>query len=257
VSGFKRCFWDIETSPCKGYFWNPGYKIRIPPENIVEESAIICIAWKWEDHRRTFSLVWNDIGDDKKMVGEFLERVSDADELVAHNGDGFDLKWFHGQCFLHGFDPIPEVKTVDTLQIARSKFRLSSNKLDYIAKILGLEGKKDAPFQLWIDVMEEVPGALEEMAEYCKHDVRLVEQVYKEMARFTAPMTHAGAFKGLPRWTCAHCGSMDVRRKKKRATTKGMIQHSMVCNHCRRHYTIANFLYEHFKEYRRYNESEE
>jgi DNA polymerase elongation subunit (family B) len=258
MSSIKRVFWDIETSPCKGYFWSPGFKVRIPHDNITEESAIICIAWKWEDHRRTFSLTWDGVGDDKTMIEDFLERVSSADELVAHYGDSFDIKWFHGQCLKHRLSPIPEVKTVDTCRIARSKFKLNSYKLDYIAKILFGEGKQDAPFQLWVDVMEEVPGALDQMVEYCKQDVRLLERTFKEMERFTPPMSHEGVMRGLPRWTCPYCGSTDIRRKKQRTTTKGMLQHSMMCNQCRRHFTIANFLYEQFKDYRRFQvESEE
>jgi DNA polymerase elongation subunit (family B) len=141
MSDIKRLFWDIETCPNIGLFWKSGWKISIPPENILQEKKIITICWKWEDHKRAFSLTW-DKGDDRKMIEEFLPVLEEADEAVAHNGDGFDVKWFNTQCLQYGLVVPYDVKTVDTLAICRRRFYLNSNKLDYIANLLFGEGKK-------------------------------------------------------------------------------------------------------------------
>jgi hypothetical protein len=43
--GFKRLFYDIETSPNIGFFWSSSYKANIPHDNIIKERAVICICW--------------------------------------------------------------------------------------------------------------------------------------------------------------------------------------------------------------------
>ena len=91
----NRLFWDIETSPNIGFFWRPGYKVSLTHDNIIKERAIICICYKWEKEKKVHSLVW-DKGCDKQICKEFMEVMEMADEMVAHNGDRFDLKWFRG-----------------------------------------------------------------------------------------------------------------------------------------------------------------
>ena len=202
----RRLLWDIETSPNVGYFWQPGYKVFISPENIIRERAIICICYKWEDERDVQYLTW-DKGDDKKLIESFAEIIKEADELVAHNGDRFDLKWYNGRHLIHGLDPIPQSKTIDTLKIAKKYFRLNSNKLDYISNLILGEGKIDVPFSLWDRVMDNEKSALDEMVRYCKKDVLLLERVYERLAAYDTPKTHVGVMMGRPRWTCKHCGA--------------------------------------------------
>ena len=238
----RRLYWDIETSPNVGVFWQSGYKLSIPPENIIRERAIICICYKWEGEDEVRSLAWKS-GNDKKLVEKFSKIAQEADELVAHNGDNFDLKWFQGRHLIHGLPPIPRSKTVDTLKIARKNFRLNSNKLDYLAKLLLGEGKIDVPFSLWLRCMENEASALSEMITYCKKDVVLLERVYNRLAAYDLPHTHVGVQNGSARWTCPHCGSKEVRLDKSKPTAKGIIQRQMRCDECHRYYTICDSVY--------------
>ena len=104
--GFKRLFYDIETSPNIGFFWSSGYKVSIPPDNIIKERAIICICYKWEGQSKVHSLSWEE-GCDKALLSHFMEVASLADELVAHNGDRFDEKWIRTRCLIHGISCPP------------------------------------------------------------------------------------------------------------------------------------------------------
>ena len=47
-----RLFFDIETSPNIGFFWQSGYKLQVPYTNIIKERAIICICYKWENDKK-------------------------------------------------------------------------------------------------------------------------------------------------------------------------------------------------------------
>ena len=236
----KRLFWNIETSPNVGFFWRSGYRLNIQPDNILQERAIICICYKWEHEKKAHALQW-DNGCDRKMLETFLPIAEEADELVAHNGDKFDLKWFQTRCLKHGLPPTNEKKTVDTLVIARRRFYFNSNKLDYIAKFLGLDGKDETDFGMWQDiVLNNCPRAMARMIKYCKRDVYLLEDVWRALSAYHKPKTHAGVAAGRDNWTCPHCASEKVSKSKTRHTTAGTVQHQMRCGECHRYYSISN-----------------
>jgi len=52
----KRLFFDIETSPNVGFFWSAGYKLNVTADSIIQERAIICICYKWEDEKEVYHL---------------------------------------------------------------------------------------------------------------------------------------------------------------------------------------------------------
>jgi hypothetical protein len=220
----RRLFWDIETSPNIGFFWRPGWKITIDPDNIIHERAVICICWKWEDQKKVNHLRWRK-GCDMEMICKFVEVLEEADEAVAHNGDKFDMGWYNGRHLIHGLEPIPKTKTVDTYKIAARNFNLNSYKLDYLAKILLGEGKIK--------------------------DVVLLERVWKRLSAYIDPETHAAVMATgnvRDRWRCKHCGSDHVKKSKTNVTKAGMIQHQMQCLNCGRYYTVADLVFRWYKE---------
>ncbi len=89
----KRLFFDIETSPNIVFSWNVGYKLQIGHDNILKERAVICICYKWEGEDTVHSLEWKR-GDDKSLITKFLKVILKADEVIGHNGDNYDIKWF-------------------------------------------------------------------------------------------------------------------------------------------------------------------
>jgi hypothetical protein len=250
MAKFRRLFWDLEISPNIGFFWKPGFKVRIPPENIIHENAIICASYKWEDEKKVHTLHWNRRKQcDKTLVKQFCKVLMSADEAVAHNGDQFDMKYFLGRCLIHKLPAPPETKTVDTLVIARRRFRLNSNKLDYIAQVLGHGMKHDTSFSLWKDiVLNDCDKSLNKMIKYCEQDVKLLEKIYHEMANFHNPKTHVGVVQGKDKWTCPACGSEDVIRRRTRYTVKGTPRIDMSCKCCGRWYMISERDHKHYVE---------
>ncbi len=114
---FKRLFFDIETSYNKVASWNIGQKISLGPDNILKERAIICICWKWADEKEVHSLEWNK-GEDKQMLKAFMDVLNEADEVIGHNGDAYDIKWIRTRCAYHGIPMFPKYTTLDTLKKA-------------------------------------------------------------------------------------------------------------------------------------------
>jgi uncharacterized protein YprB with RNaseH-like and TPR domain len=234
----RRLFFDIETSPNIGLFWQAGYKQRIDYDNIIKERAIICICYKWEEAKEVYGLSWDRKQDDKKMLTEFIQLANSADELVGHNGDKFDLAWIRTRCLFHGIDMFPTYTTIDTLKISRSKFKFNSNRLNYIGKYLGIGQKIHTDFSLWKDVLlKSDVKAMEKMVKYCKNDVVLLEKVFGKLNKHTANKTHFGVVFGGDRGECPECGSDDLIIHRRKITATGLKKIQFQCRTCGKHNT--------------------
>ena len=234
----KRLYFDIETSPNIGFFWTAGFKLNISTESIIKERAIICICYKWEEDKVTHSLNWDSKQNDKKMLQDFIKVANEADELVGHNGDKFDLSWVRTRCLFHRLEMFPTYVTIDTLKVARSKFKFNSNKLNYIAKYLGIGQKIHTDYDLWKDiVLNKDKDAMDKMIKYCKMDVILLEKVHKELSLHIPAKTHYGVIFGGDRGSCPECGSDDIVRNNKRVTATGVVKVQMRCKTCGKMHT--------------------
>lgn len=231
----RRLFFDIETSPNIGLFWEAGYKKNITTDNIIRERAIICICYKWEDEKEVYALQWDAKQNDKRMLEQFIAVANTANELVGHNGDKFDLAWIRTRCLFHGIDMFPTYQTIDTLKVARSKFRFQSNRLNYIAEFLGLGGKIKTEFNLWKDILlNKDKVAMEKMIKYCKKDVSLLEEVYKLLGNHIAVKTHYGVVFGQDRGSCPECGagSKELIKNNTVVTATGLTRIQYKCKVC-------------------------
>lgn len=245
----KRLFWDIETSPCLVLAFRTGYQVDINYEGIIEERKIICIGYKWEHEDKVHVLRWDKDKDDRSMLEAFTEVANEADEMVHHFGNQFDLPWFRTRTLFHRLTPIPIYKTVDTKALASKYFYFNSNKLDYISKFLGHGGKLKTEYQMWIDIMmHNSKPAMDKMCKYCAVDVLKLEKVFKDLKPYVRPRTHAGVFAHKDKWSCAHCGSENVRMSKRRVTANGTVQYQMQCMDCGGYFTVNKKTYEAYLE---------
>ena len=238
----KRLFFDIETSPNVVFSWRTGYNLNIGHDNIINERAIICISYKWEGEDVVNTLVWDKNQCDKKLLEKFVTIANEADELVAHNGDRYDIRWLRTRCLYHRIPAFPTYKSLDTLKKAKSRFSFNSNKLDYIAKFLGLGGKMDTGgFTLWTDiVLHKSKEALKKMVEYCERDVVLLEDVYRTLSPYIEHNTHMGVLNGGEKHSCPECGADESVLVKTIVTKAGTVQRLMHCPICDKVYKISN-----------------
>jgi DNA polymerase elongation subunit (family B) len=229
----RRLYFDIEVSANIGLFWQSGYKLQIGTENIIKERAVICICYKWEDDNDVYYLQWDKKQCDKKLLQDFINVANTADELVGHNGDKFDLSWIRTRCLFHNIQMFPTYNTIDTLKVARSKFRFNSNRLDYIGKFLGLGQKNHTNFDLWKDIMlKNDKTAMNTMIDYCIQDVVLLEKVHKALNNHIPANTHYGVIFGQDKGSCPECGSDDLIINNRRVTASGIKKIQFICKTC-------------------------
>jgi uncharacterized protein YprB with RNaseH-like and TPR domain len=231
----KRLFFDVETSPNIGLFWKSGYKLSIDHGNIINERAIICIAWKWSGQKTVYSLTWDAKQNDRAMLKRFAKELEKADEAVGHNGDNFDIKWVRTRCLTHGIPLSPTFVTQDTLKLARSKFYFNSNRLDYIADFLGYGKKKPTGFQLWKDILlDKNKRAMKTMVDYCKHDVLLLEKVWDRFMPYVPAKSSIAEYISQ----CPECGSERTIINQRRVTAAGYKKITFVCKDCGKYHTV-------------------
>ncbi len=222
----RRLFYDIETSPNVVLAWKTGYKLTITPESILKERAVISIGYKWAGEKETHVLHWDENQDDKAMLDEFIKVFEQCDEAVGHNLSRFDMPWVRTRCLFHGLPPLPDRKEIDSLRWARSKFYFNSNKLDYIAKFLGLGGKIKTEYNLWKEVvLNKCPKAMAKMCEYCKYDVILLEKVWARLAEIMPVKTNVAILQGGEAWHCPRTGSTDVYVSKTIVSAAGVTKY--------------------------------
>lgn len=249
IAPIKRLFFDIETSPMIVYSWRTGWKLNIPTENIIEDWKIICISYKWEHEDEVKNLTWDKNQCDKQMLIDFIKIMNEADECIAHNGDRFDIKKIRTRCIFHRIPMFPKYRTLDTLKKAKSGFNFNSNRLDYIAKFLGVGAKLEHDgFDMWVECVKGNPEALKKMVEYCDMDIIVLEDVYLTLQNYILGNTHTGVHNGKMKASCPSCASEDVSLIKNSVTAKGTIVRLMECNTCDYNYEISNRAWRNFLE---------
>ena len=241
--------YDLETSPNVGWFWRAGYKQNIQPNQILKERAIICVSYKWVGEDTVYNLSWDKNQCDKFLIEQFVEVLNDADLIVAHNGDRFDIKWFKTRALFHRIPTLPNYKQFDTLKVAKSKLYLNSNRLDYISKFLGFEGKIQTTPDLWNRVvMLNDRSAMKDMLDYCDEDVRQLEKVYNELKYLDNPKIHAGVLNGKIKQTSPITGNINIEHIKEITTNSGTIKHIMKDLDTNRFFEMSDTNYKKFLE---------
>lgn len=251
-----RIFFDIETTPNIVYSWRTGGKISISPNNIIEERKIICLSYKWGHKKKVYTLKWDANQDDKQLIVDFVKEIEEADQLIGHNGDNFDIKWLRTRAIYHGVYFPESIETLDTLKKARKGFKFNSNKLDYIGKFLNVGKKQDTGgFDLWVKVMNGDKEALNKMISYCENDVVLLQKVYEKLEKYIEHNTHLGVYYGLERYSCPRCASQNASFNGQRISKTGVVKFRLRCNPCDKTWSISGAVYRKFLEFK-YNEKQ-
>lgn len=174
--------WDIETSQMITKVWQLRGNEYIEPTRIIKDWFIVCWSAKSLNgkmyHERLTAKEARE-GNDERIVRSLWKLLNDQDYILAHNGDAFDQKKAQTRFLKYGL-PIPNYfKTIDTLKVVKKHFRISSNKLDYVCKFVGLEGKiNTGGIDLWDKCELGDEKALKKMSKYCDNDVRILERLF-------------------------------------------------------------------------------
>jgi DNA polymerase elongation subunit (family B) len=175
---------DIETAPKVAMVWR-FWKENISPKQVLEHGHIMSFAAKWLDSPGVFYYE-NRKEDDKAIIEQLVYFLNEADIVIAHNGDRFDIPQIKARALVHGLQPPSPVRVIDTYKVAKKEFSFPSNSLEYLTMVLDCEVKKGGHkkfpgFELWLECLRKNEEAWAELKEYNVRDVLALEEVYLRM----------------------------------------------------------------------------
>lgn len=224
----KLLFLDIETSPNTAYVWKL-FKETIPLARLIDSSEVLCWSAKWADEKKVmFDSIYH--SSPKRMLQNIHKLLEEADAVVHYNGKSFDIPSLNKEFLLYDFPPPAPYKQIDLINTARSQFRFTSNKLDYICQRLGLGKKSDTDFQLWVDCMNKEPEAWKKMEKYNKNDVLMLENLYYKLLPWIKNHPNVGLYSEDEN-VCPHCGGKHYQKRGYSYTSTCVYQRYR-CNSC-------------------------
>ena len=231
----KVLFLDVETAPKRAFVWSM-WKQNIGLNQLEADGFVLCWCAKWAHEKEVLSealtLEFLEYEDDSKIMEKLWTLMDEADIIIGHNGDRFDIPTINARFAVHGMKPPSSYKTVDTLKIARRNFKFTSNRLDALGMFLGTGRKlQTGGFQLWADVMSGSGKAMNKMVRYCKQDVLLLERVYKKLRAWDNKAPNLAMYEDGTRPVCNCCGSKKVVSKGQ-TVTNSKIYKRWKCNSC-------------------------
>lgn len=233
----KMLFIDIETSPLMGAVWKL-WDNNLSLDMIEDEWFIMsyCAKWLGSD-----DIIYNDcrheLEDDYVLLKDIHELMNEADFIVAHNGDKFDIKKINARFMLNGFEPPSPYKTIDTLKMAKKSFAFTSNKLEYLTDKLCANKKlthgKYPGYKLWKECLAGNMEAWNEMEEYNIMDVVSLEELYLILRPWHPNHPLIYTPESPEDYICPKCGGTHVQKRGKYVSKTGIKYQRYQCQECR------------------------
>lgn len=236
----KVLLFDIETSPEIGAYFD-----RYRENNIIwtdQSWYMMSFSYKWLGQKTTYVKGLPDYPsyekeptNDLHLVSELWELFNEADIIIGHNGDRFDIRKTNARFISHGLLPPSPSKTIDTLKVAKKYYKFESNRLDAIGEQLGLGRKlQTGGYQLWKDCMNGDLKAWAKMKRYNKQDVILLEQVYMVFAPWMHNhMATQAIDEDTPRCQNPNCHSKNLQKRGWEQTNSGLSKYQRYyCKDC-------------------------
>ena len=232
----KVLLFDVETAPLRSYTWGL-WKQNIQPDQIISDWFMLTWSAKWlfEDKVYSDGLTSREAiaQDDKRISQTIWKMINEADIIIAHNANRFDVKKLNTRFLINGLMPPMPYQVIDTLDHLRKRFSISSNRLDYVNKILGL-GRKIATggFKLWDGCVKGDKTCLKHMEEYNRSDVMILEDTYLYIRPWIKPHPNMGLFIEEDIKVCPSCSSSDLIYGGTTYNTAACIYEAFRCGNC-------------------------
>lgn len=233
----KVLIYDLETAPLLAHIWHPADDY-VSHERLIHDSFLLTWSAKWHGEKKIHSGVVTGrearAQNDARIVGDLAAMIREADFLVAHNADRFDIPMFNNRLLVLGQEPMGPKRTIDTLKLAKRNFRLAYNKLDYLGEVLGLGKKLKTDFQLWKDCYAGDEKALARMLRYNRQDVALLELVFDRLLPYVKNVPRLVEAATLGQTACPFCGSIHLIGRGKHRTNVSTFQRFQ-CVDCKKY----------------------
>jgi hypothetical protein len=223
---------DIETSPNLAHVWGL-WQQNVGLSQLLESTEMMCFAAKFYGDKKTqFHSTFH--SSRTEMVQAAWDLINQADVVMGWNSKSFDEKHLNREFLEAGLKPPSPYKSLDLMHAVKRKFRLPSNKLQYVSTLLGTAGKvQHSGHDLWIRCLAGDEKAWREMRKYNIQDVDLLEELYVQLLPWIDGHPAVALYTGVEEDSCPNCAGTDLRREGYAFTKLGKFQR-FVCLGCGR-----------------------
>jgi hypothetical protein len=213
---------DIETAPIE--LWSYGIREQYHSTSSIEHDwTLLSFAAKWLDSKQVIyhSVKPEAPRDDRLLTHEAYRLLNEADVVIVHNAK-FDIGKLRSRFLFYDFPDNRPYRTVCTYRVAKKHFPgLSSHKLEYLAKYLGVIEKLDHSKFPGIELFKQCAKgnmeAFKVLKDYNVRDVITLEACYLRLRKYDKTI----------RWNvfiqdnACHCGSREFRNLEPIVTNTG------------------------------------
>jgi uncharacterized protein YprB with RNaseH-like and TPR domain len=128
--------------------------------------------------------------EDRRIVASLIDTMKKFTLLCGHYSTRFDIPYIRARALIHGleFPPYGSIRHFDTYFPSRSKLKLSSRRLDNLARVLiGKSDKTRVDARYWRDGVRGDPKAIRYILDHNRKDVVMTEKIYRTIVRFKKP----------------------------------------------------------------------
>lgn len=246
-TGPKILVFDIETSYNVGAYFGGKYKVNI--NKILRHWHLLCFAYRWygQDEIGLVSQRHDPhyvpgTEDDKFVATRLHKLMTEADIVIAHYGDRFDIPKANSRFLFNGLGPPSPFQSIDTKSEASRHLGEASNSLADLTDHYNVETKLiNSGFDLWVRCVAGEEEAWEEMETYNVQDVQALTGWYEKIRPFIGhngkkKHPNLGHFVRSETPVCPNCMS---KRMTVRGWTPHRTQHyeyaTMQCKDCGRY----------------------
>lgn len=241
---------DIETLPLEVFCWGL-FDQNISLEMVKSDWTVLSFSAKWLGSPDNEVMYFDtqkekDIRNDSNLLKIIHSLLDEADVALHQNGKRFDIPKLNARFIKHGMKPPSSFRHIDTLRIAKSKFKFTSNKLAYMTdqlctKYKKLDHSEFSGMKLWLECMKGNPKAFASMKKYNIYDVLSLEELYHILAPWDSSINFDVFADDLDN-RCS-CGSNQFTPRKGYVYTNTGKFSSEICDVCgKEHISKVNLL---------------
>ncbi len=235
----KILFFDIENVMRPEHIFHPGKRGSFGGRAAgfcADLAYVLVFGYKWLGDKKSQSIYMtkkqmkDNPFDDQVVLEQAYQIMQQADVIVSWYGKGHDFPFLNSRMAQLGLYMDPKIVHLDLYNTAKSKLRLSSNRLDKAAEFFNLPMKFKVAKTLWPDCWAGKHESLVEMADYCRQDCDVLEGVYHKLIPLGV---------SLPNLTrsdreCPSCGAIALIGNGYRLTQTARY-HRLRCSSCGSH----------------------
>jgi DNA polymerase elongation subunit (family B) len=173
-----------------------------------------------------------DYRDDRQIIEGLYHLISQADWIIGHNSDKFDIKKFNTKAEKYELPARHDAIQYDTIKMLKARYALPSFSLDYAAQYFELKERKSSHGKfpgksLFNECKNGNQDAWLELEQYNKQDVKVTWELFQRLAKHDKRINLTAFYQ---KQTCI-CGNQSFFKNGLKYARNGVFQ-SWRCHQC-------------------------